>query len=385
MTQRGFSMMLVAIGACWLFASAAPLRQDFSKSLHATRAGKGFWYGAASGGFEKLTGVPIEDLGCKACHGPTDSDGNAYAAPYPGAGCVDCHRSEDQAIAESQCLGCHGRQKTESVLLQLGDVHRSAGMQCWDCHGSEDVHGDGTEYRSLLEVGAIRASCDGCHPATDLPAEHGDHDPHEGALHCTACHVESVVSCYNCHFESQVRAGVKRANRPIDGFVMLVNREKDGKVHPATFQSLTYGGKAFVAFAPYAAHTVSKRGRTCGECHVGESYEGKNAAIAQYNAEGVIRFAEWDANDHTLRWMRGVVPIPEDYRETLRMDFLTFGGDPATPAGEGKANWAPIGKDRWDGSQMLFARPLSREQMNKLGFAEPGSTATTGKDPDPGD
>jgi hypothetical protein len=260
----------------------------------------------------------------------------------------------------------------ESVRLKLPDVHRAAGMQCWDCHEAREVHGDGTEHGSMLEAGVIDADCEGCHPATSRSASHGDHDPHEGALHCSACHVASVVSCYNCHFESQVRAHVKRAHRPIGDFTMLVNREKDGKVYPATFQSLTYQGEAFVAFAPYSAHAVTKRGRSCAECHVGDGFGEENAAIAQYNAEGIIRFTEWDAETRTLRWMRGVVPLPKDYRKRLRMAFLTFDGDPASPAGKGSGSWSPLDTDRWDGSQMLFARPLSREQMKKLGFDKPG-------------
>lgn len=271
-------------------------------------------------------------------------------------------------MSQSQCLGCHGRRKTESSRLNLPDVHRDAGMQCRDCHGAGDVHGDGRKHDSMLEPGAIGVSCTDCHPATALTARHAEHDPHDGALHCAACHVASVVSCYNCHFESQVEARIKRAHRPIDGFTMLVNRDKDGKVYPASFQSLTYRGKTFVAFAPYTAHAVTRRGRSCAECHYGDGYGRDNAAIAQYNAEGVIRFSEWDADTRSLSWMRGVVPLPKNYRKTLTMAFLDFEGDPAAPAGKDEGAWSPLGKDRWDRSHMLFARPLTRKQMNALGF-----------------
>jgi hypothetical protein len=198
-----------------------------------------------------------------------------------------------------------------------------------------------------------------------------------------------VISCYNCHLESQVQAHVKRANRPLVDFVMLVNREKDDKVHTASFQSLTYEGNAFVAFAPYTAHTTTRTGRGCADCHVNEpagetkpaTGEGMtatggssrpagatNEAIAQYNESGEIRFSTWNAEARSLEWIRGVVPIPEDYAATLKMDFLAFNGDPATPAGEDRQNWSSIGKDHWDGSQLFFASPLTREQMDKLGF-----------------
>ena len=115
------SILALACGAVALAAEAArpaSIEERFKTSLHAQRPGKEFWYGEARGGFEKWTGVPIGKLGCAACHGPTDADGNAYGDPYPGAACVDCHRSEDRAVAVEQCLGCHGRQKTEMRLTQ---------------------------------------------------------------------------------------------------------------------------------------------------------------------------------------------------------------------------------------------------------------------------
>ena len=123
---------------CWLavllsapvLALAQPA--NFGTSLHATRAGKNYWYSAANGGYEALTNIPIEQLGCIECHGPTDADGNPYPAEFPGASCIDCHNSTDMAVSQDQCYGCHGRQATE-VKLGISDVHRDAGLVCWDC------------------------------------------------------------------------------------------------------------------------------------------------------------------------------------------------------------------------------------------------------------
>jgi hypothetical protein len=361
----------LSIAACWIasavLAQAGDPAETFPTSLHATRPGKAHWYSAANGGFEKWTGVEIGTLGCAQCHGASDADGAGYAEPYPGASCADCHATADHSVSQDRCLGCHGRQAAEAGRLALPDVHRDAGMVCWDCHGSEDVHGDGEVYESMLEPGAIKADCAGCHPSSELPESHAAHDPHDGALHCTACHSSTVVTCYNCHFESQVEAGVRRAMRPLTGFVLLVNRTKDDTVHAATFQSLTHRGTAFVAFAPYTPHATVKQGRRCGECHLNQG-EPSNAAAAGYRDTGTIPLVTWNAELGVLEWLRGVVPVPPDFRQAIRMEFMTFDGDPRSAPGPAAGTWSPIGTDLPDGSQMLFASPLTEAQMVKLGI-----------------
>jgi len=365
------TLLVVATVLVWALCAAPLLAQSeyLPTSLHYTKAGKVHWYSAANGGFESLTGIPIEQVGCLSCHGDVDVNGNPYPAYYTGIGCYDCHTYNTGNwvnVQQSTCLKCHARQSFESVQMGLPDVHRSAGMRCFDCHTLGDIHGDGADYSSLLEAGAIDTDCAGCHPT--LPAEHAAKDPHGGKLHCAACHTASVVSCYNCHFDSTVLANVKRPLQGIGDFVMLVNREKDGKVYPATFASMTYGDKGFVAFAPYYAHTITRQGRVCSQCHnQAATAGGTNAAITDYNRNGAIRFARWDNVDKTLSWTHGVVPLPADYRKTFRIDFLRFDGDPAAPLGPA-AQWSYLDND-WDAAQMLYASPMSRQQMDALGFA----------------
>jgi hypothetical protein len=342
---------------------------NFPTSLHKNRTGKDYWYGTANGGFETFTGVPIEDLGCVECHGPTDANGSAYPAEY-SPDCVDCHIGSvvPPNISQDQCYSCHGRQKTEAFSLGYSDVHRTAGFVCWDCHSSADIHGDGTSYDSMLQPGAIDADCtnSGCHPAGSLPGTHAANDPHSDKLHCTSCHAQTVLSCYNCHFESQVDSHVKRAKQPLHDFVILANRTEDGKVYPMTFQSLTYQGDAFAAFGPFTSHTITKDGaRICTDCHVNQG--GTNDAIEQYNATGEIQFATWNDVDSTLSWLHGVVPMPEDYETSWKMDFITYNGATSDPPVASK-NWSKIGKDTWDGHQMFFATPLTADQMAALGM-----------------
>ena len=359
-----------------LFCASLYSQSNFSNILHGTRAGKDYWYGANSPapnpGFETFTNVPIEQLGCTECHGPTDADGNTYGEDYT-PNCVDCHPSNSafspDAIEVSQCYGCHGRQKTEAMALGYSDVHRDAGMVCWDCHTGNDMHGSSDPnviFSSMLEPDAIEADCETCHPSGSLPPEHSNYDPasHNDKVHCTACHAQTVISCYNCHFESQVESHVKRAKQPLHNFVILANREKDGKVYPATFQSLTYQGNAFTAFGPFTSHTITKDGRGCSDCHYNMGQQ--NVAIAEYNQTGQIHFAKWNDADSTLSWLNGIVPMPFDYETAFKMDFITYNGNTSDPAGPSK-NWSSIGKDTWDGHQFFFATPLTPEQMLKLG------------------
>jgi hypothetical protein len=359
-TLRYGLVLLLMVG----IAVPALAQADFDTSLHKTRNGKNYWYGAENGGFEQFTNVPIEELGCVECHGPTDANGDPYPVDYEPS-CVDCHQS-DFTVEQDQCLSCHGRMSTLWMSLGYSDVHRDAGFVCWDCHTGDDLHGDGTEYQSMLEPGAVAADCEACHD--ELTPEHAGYDPHGGALHCTTCHAQTVISCYNCHFESQVEAHVKRAKQPLHDFVILANRDKDGKVYPMTFQSLTYQGNAFTAFGPFTSHTITREGRGCSDCHF--NMGGTNAAIQEYNDTGMLQFASWDDDTDVLSWIHGVVPMPADYETSFKMDFITYDGDPSDPPGP-STNWSSIGKDTWDGHQMFFATPLTADQMAALGMDAP--------------
>lgn len=360
--------ILVSLAGLCLVAGAAVSQEHFETSLHATRHGKPHWYNAENGGFETLTNVPIEDMGCVNCHGPTNALGEANGEDYE-PGCNDCHAA-DFSVSQSQCLTCHGRQAMEAVTMGIPDVHRDAGMVCWDCHSSEDIHGDGTEYQTQFEPGAIKAACVNCH--TETPEGHAAFDPHEGKLACESCHASTVISCYNCHLESQVEAHNKRAKQPIRDFVILANREETGQVSTASFQSLTYQGDGWVAFGPYVPHTITREGRTCTDCHA--NMGGSVEAIEQYNATGEIRFASL-ADDGTMSWMKGVVPMPADYQQSWKMDFITYDGDVTDAVGPSAA-WSRTGKDSWDGHQMLYISPLTPEQMAKMGFSGVATAVT---------
>jgi hypothetical protein len=350
-----------------------PELDEFKTSLHATRSGKAYWYSEENGGFESITGIPIDSLGCQTCHGQAKADGSPIDAVNYQPDCYDCHDiNQWTPVAQGTCLGCHSRQKAEIDLAanpesadHFSDVHRDAGMVCTDCHTKNEIHGDGQIYNSMLEPGAIKTDCsnENCHPASGLSKNYS-HDTHAQTLDCASCHVQSVVSCYSCHFETEVVQDKKRFYGPpaVQNFVMLVNSEKSGKVTTATYQSLTYQDSTFYAVAPYLSHTIQRTGRDCIDCH-------QNEHVKSYFNDNQITVTKWDAATGRLNSSTGVIPVPPDWSTALQMDFVTYSGMPEDPVDQ------PFDPDKWtylktgaNRTQMLFASPLSTTQMNLLDY-----------------
>jgi len=319
-----------------------PWAENFSTSLHATAQGMKTWYAESNHGFEEYTGVPYEQLPCKSCHEPSAT-----------GGCASCHGSAKprygakvDASLTGVCGDCHSRQAAEAA--HFSDVHRDMGMDCMMCHTLEDVMGDGHIYSSMLEDGAIDATCEDCHTTV---VENPYHIVHQETVDCSACHVQSVVSCYNCHFETQVQLAQKVAYGQFKDFLFLINR--DGKVHAGNFQAVQHGDHTFVAMAPFLAHTIVKNARECTDCH-------GNAAVRDYLDDGVIDVVTWDDSIGGLGHIEGVVPVPPDYQTTLRFDFV----DLDRPGGK-VWSFLESGPDR---IQMLFGESLTDSQMEKLGW-----------------
>jgi hypothetical protein len=377
MQVRTLCLVALVAGACPTAALAEGEGDNFETSLHYTLKGKETWYNAENGGFENWTGVPIEQLGCLKCHGPHDANGDPYPDDWFAfeQSCIDCHQVEGGGVVvEEQCFTCHAQQDFEMNLFGYADAHRDEGMLCWDCHGPEDMMGDGTVYDSLLAPGAIKADCESadCHPPGSLSEQHDEYDPeelHHGTIHCNACHTQSVIGCFNCHLDSVVESNVYRWQQPINGFTMLLNRHRDNKLSSGAFHGITYQGDAFLAVAPYRAHTNLKEARACTECH--NNLGGHNPTIEEYNSTGIIQFTEWDEDAGVLTWNQGLVPIPVDWYKRMKFDFLEYDGATTDPLVFGDPNWSKIGKTTPDGTMMLYASPLSVHQMRSMGMAVP--------------
>ncbi len=330
----------------------------FPTSLHdADFKGMEYFYSADNGGFETLTGVAYEELGCRVCHDASRFENADPPVDWPGTeSCANCHANLDdpsEGITDDLCLGCHSRQKAEQSYFT--DVHRDAGFTCMSCHTTDEMHGDGNEYNSIHE--SPSPACEGCHAEGEqagAPPTNTAHMIHTATVDCSGCHVESVLTCYNCHFDSELAGGPKRAQSKRHGFKMLV--QHDGKIHPATFQTLVGEQQSFYVVAPYYAHSITNSPQ-CDDCH-------GSAAVAEYGDTGQIAVAQWDDVARDLVGLTGVIPIPPDWETALLFDFLDYTGDP-TAADTDPESWQFL-KTGADLTQMLFGEPLTEEQMAKL-------------------
>lgn len=316
-------------------------KEDFSflSSLHYTTRGMAYWYDKANGGLETLTGIPYASpkLDCINCHVKS---------------CDVCHKTVDgeksfyttkAARNQDVCLNCHKRERTIMKFdkdAHQEDVHFAKQMQCKDCHTQRDVHGDGREYNSMKQPGAIDAKCENCHPSVP---ESTSHKIHGDKLECKACHIRHVVSCQNCHFETIINER-KRVDIKVSGWTFLMNYE--GKVTSANTQTFVVpGNKTFIMFAPQNSHSVMKQGRKCGDCH--------GTDIVKQVQSGKV-YLTWLENSE-LKNLKGVIPVVEgvDY-DCVYQDYK-----------DGK--WIPIDNPSSPMVQYIgYGKPLSKDQLKKL-------------------
>ena len=389
---------------------------SFSTSLHGTRQGKSSWYNDNLGnptaselqkGFGNYVQTAYADLPCGKCHNPaawTVGGVDKWAASTGGGMvCTDCHGNKAAGInttsvaapvAKSTCFGCHSRQANEASA-GLTDVHFLAGMGCPSCHSSSDMHGNGTQHASQLAFGAISAQCENCHgkdktrgPISSIAA----HQQHAGNIACSTCHAESMITCHNCHFDNEAGAGgalkAKFFSGKMGGTVasgnswrFLVNRVMpDGstKIYPGSMQSLVADyaadgandgqGRTHAGIAPYYSHAITRvNALSCDKCHGTETAvrlaAGQSVRVTTWKAEAGVAVSAANVAT-TFVGPKGVIPVPENPRGKLLMDFV----DLTNPELGTASNRVLFQKDGPDTIHMpqAYVKPLTALQMQKL-------------------
>jgi hypothetical protein len=189
--------------------------------------------------------------GCSACHVayPNSADGKPrFHALVRNAGmtaCLKCHNSNHVGADFAGLFEkdfhrgfrspiAAGRQPPTLYGAEQNrltpDLHFRAGMQCTDCHTTDEIHGSGEIPTSACNH--VQTSCEGCHVRGDHPAVLKDGagnltllkgkgrsvprwnpdsiphrvDAHRKRLSCSACHAAWSFQDYGLHLMLEERA-----------------------------------------------------------------------------------------------------------------------------------------------------------------------------------
>ncbi|MEM0350644.1 MAG: hypothetical protein QXU61_02600 [Archaeoglobaceae archaeon] len=63
--------------------------------------------------------------------------------------------------------------------------------------------------------------------------------------------------------------------------------------------------------------------------------------------------------------IKGVVPLPPDWKEALIFDYITYTGNPSDPVKFDPRNWTFV-KNSSDLMQICCAEPLNKEQLERI-------------------
>ncbi len=152
------------------------------------------------------TAEDLANVDCLICHGPDyertvveDSDGGFRFAPAEGVDALAAAQAAQRPTSE-MCNRCH-LEASGGASFQHGeyptspevDVHLAAGLQCIDCHVTEDHKTAGGGYLIAQELPEVEVSCEGCH---EEPHEGDDAlllDMHLGRVACQTCHIPLIA------------------------------------------------------------------------------------------------------------------------------------------------------------------------------------------------
>lgn len=374
---------------------------------------------------------------CLRCH--LWSSGHERDGDYRGSGCTACHvvysdkgtyEGKDKAISKTQkdrpkvhkitvkipsyqCIHCHNRGgrtgvsyigtmesdgygspwatepgKKGGVKLHgkyynylEADIHYDKGMECIDCHTSEELHGDGNIYSKKEQ--AVEIECQDCHGTMEkrsnlmtswgnafenLRKEDGKvilttkvterdliipqvkdirHNGSENAqtamgitnhmetMECYACHARWAPQCYGCHVQQDLtkksngwidtkhpedlsKSGLKvnrgsstwkwretrsylRWEIPTLGIntegkvapfipgcqIIFTQIGDDGKVKEHNKIYKTFDGFSGLAHNPIQPHTITKKARSCEDCHASAKAVGLGSGYYKSRKNGL--------------------------------------------------------------------------------------------------
>jgi len=158
------------------------------------------------------------EASCVSCHN-TCGDCHVSQPRSVGGGLYAAHLFQRTPPMERSCNACHGSQVGNEFLGYNdglpADVHYlKGGMECTNCHMSNELHGDpadcrvchpGSESESLplpdhRYAGIQAPRCESCHTAVSAGQDGVImHQMHGADLACQVCHSIAYTNCDGCH------------------------------------------------------------------------------------------------------------------------------------------------------------------------------------------
>lgn len=179
--------------------------------------------------------------------------------------CTQCHidsyEAHNQKVDTDVCEACHGKKQSSTYMGDLpmhkavggnADVHYEKNLTCTDCHGADEMHGDGTYYETMMT--AVKIECEDCHEPHEQPHE---------TLDCNSCHTGWALQCDNCHIETR-----KGMTVSTDSFYLA--KDKNGMV--SSFMKMETratiaNNTTHTIYAEWHPHTTTSTGKSCDFCH----------------------------------------------------------------------------------------------------------------------
>lgn len=300
-----------------------------------------------------------------------------------GMHCIDCHTVNDihgdgniyskrkQAI-EVECTDCHGDlEKYSNLKTSRGNPMTNLEKQ----NEGTVLHGkiDGKRHRvpqvrTLKERNAL--------PVAMQIAGHMD------KLECYSCHSRWVPQCYGCHAKMDMRKSgydwvdeskdgtynweesrsYLRWETPILGInpkgkvspfttgcqAIFTQISADGKVQELNKVFVTADGHSGIAHNPIQPHTVSRKARTCENCHSEPKALGLGSGhyVSAWNGVDIPfeleRIVDEDGNQIQATSHVGARPFNKVEIETIKRVDVCLGCHQETPS----VFWKEV-KDRW--------------------------------------
>lgn len=163
---------------------------------------------------------------CSSCHSSC-GDCHVGQPASVGGGLFDGHLFTSQPPMTRSCTACHGSRVGNEYLGKNegypGDVHfREGRMNCVNCHGSHELHGQPAECQTCHKgpedlamapadhryAGLQSPTCESCHPNVTLAKDNIEmHTVHGADLSCQVCHSITYTSCDGCHVAISEKTG----------------------------------------------------------------------------------------------------------------------------------------------------------------------------------